>query len=80
MGQGDVVADLLDFGANVIFTICDVLRDLLPFLQFKTPMGECSGCFSRFVNCANGTKPRKKHHIWCLVLHIELGIVSKFRF
>ena len=48
---------------------CDVLRDLVPFLQFK----KCEkhhggvlpkatllhGCFSRFLNCKNGTKLRE---------------------
>ena len=49
MGQEDVVVDLLDFGANVIFTICDVLRDLVPLVQFKKrekhPWGSVLGVF-----------------------------------
>ena len=61
--------------------ICDALRDLVPFVQFK----ECEkhpwrsvnvskvaktlrkltllhGCFSRFLNCTNGTKSRNAPH------------------
>ena len=52
--------------------ICDALRDLVPFVQFKNvknTYGEPAtltllhGCFSRFLNCANGTKSRNAPHI-----------------
>ena len=52
--------------------ICDVLRDLVPFLQFKNMKNTRGGvlpatllkatllheCFSRFLNSTNGTKSR----------------------
>ena len=57
--------------------ICAVLRDLIPFVQFKkreelpwrsvtfskVPGKSCS--FSRFLNCTNGTKTRNAPHL-CL--------------
>ena len=56
------------------FNICDVLLNLVPFVQFekhkKIPMEELfsvlkvtllRGCFSRFLNCTNGTNAT--HHI-----------------
>ena len=66
--------------------ICDALRDLVPFVQFKkleythegvlllvklhaksfTTLLKVTllhGCFSRFLNCTNGTKSRKTSHI-----------------
>ena len=64
--------------------ICDALRDLLPFIQFKKrekhPWRSFTfskvaakghggmvklfrGCFSRFLNCKNGTKSQKVSHI-----------------
>ena len=52
------------------------LYDLLPFVQFKKrekhPWRSVNfskkltlhhGCFSRFLNCTNGTKPRNASHI-----------------
>ena len=38
------------------------LRDLVPFVQFKK-LALLHGCFSRILNCANGTKSRKASHI-----------------
>ena len=50
---------------------CDVLCDLVPFVQFKkhekhswrsvifSKVTLIHGCFSRFLNCANGTKMLK---------------------
>ena len=57
--------------------ICDVLHDLVPFVQFekceKPPWRSVDftllksallhGCFSRFLNCTNGTKSRNAPHI-----------------
>ena len=52
-------------------TECDVLRDLVPFVQFKNVKNThdgvllketlIPGCFSRFLNYANGTKSRMHH-------------------
>ena len=61
------------FFAQVIILwvfICDVLRDLVPFLQFKKrekhlwrsvtfgllKVTLLYGCFSRFLDCIDGTK------------------------
>ena len=62
------------------YYICDALRDLVPFVQFKKrekhPWRNVTfskvllketlfhGCFSRFLNCTNGTKSRKASHIY----------------
>ena len=53
--------------------MCDALRDLVPFVQLKTVKGTHGGglllvtlprgCFSRFLNCINGTKSRKASHV-----------------
>ena len=53
------------FGA-LLFEICDALRDLVPFVQFKkrekypgrsvTKINTPPWVGSRFLNCANGTK------------------------
>ena len=58
--------------ANII---CHVLRDLVPFMQFKkrenhpwkkdckfTKKTLLHGCFSRFLNCTSGTKLRNDSH------------------
>ena len=68
---------------NMALYICDALRDLVPFIQFKKrekyPWRSATfikvaglktatlikvvlhhGCFSRFLNCTNGTKSCKK--------------------
>ena len=42
--------------------ICDVLRDLVPFVPFKK-LTLLHGCFSRFLNWTNGTKSRNAPHI-----------------
>ena len=54
--------------------ICDVLRDLVPFVQFKKrekhpwrsvtllKLTFLHGCFSRFLNCTNGNKSRNAPH------------------
>ena len=55
--------------------ICGALRDLLPFLQLKKrekdPWASATfskvtllhECFSRFLNCTNGTKSRNAPHL-----------------
>ena len=61
--------------------LCDVLRDLVPFVQFKKreehPWRSVTfskvagllkvtllhGCFSRLLNCVNGTKSRHAPHV-----------------
>ena len=44
--------------------ICDALGDLVPFVQFKKrEKPRPHGCFSRFLNHANGTKSQKASHI-----------------
>ena len=62
--------------------ICDLLHDLVPFVQFKKrenthggvllldlkpatlqKVALVYGCFSRFLNCANGTKSRNASHM-----------------
>ena len=54
--------------------MCDALYDLVPFVQFKkrekhpwksvtfNKVAFFHGCFSRFLNCANGTKSRNTSH------------------
>ena len=79
--------------------ICDALRDLLPFVQFKkleythegvlllvklhaksfTTLLKVTllhGCFSRFLNCTNGTKSRKTSHIYlaCLTHSLKASL------
>ena len=36
--------------------ICNALRDLVPFIQFKKREKKKHGGVSRFLNCANGAK------------------------
>ena len=52
--------------------ICDALRDLVPFVQFKkckkhpwrsVIFSKVAG-FSLFLNCTNGTKSRKTSHTY----------------
>ena len=55
--------------------MCSTLRDLVPFVQFKkreehprrsvnfTNLALLHGCFSRFLNCTNGTKSRNAPHV-----------------
>ena len=63
--------------------ICDVLRDLVPFVQLKKrekhpwrtvnlpatllELTLLHGCFSRFLNCANGDKSRNASQITTIV-------------
>ena len=55
-----------------VFSICDALRDLVAFVQFKkrekhlwrsVTFSKVSGCFSRFLNCTNATKSSKASHL-----------------
>ena len=56
--------------------ICDALRDLVPFVQFKKcekhPWRSVNfskvGCFSRFLNYTNGTKSRNASHLLPLAI------------
>ena len=50
---------------------CGALRDLVLFVQFKTfatllKVALLHGCFSRFLNCAYGTKSRNAPQLWIL--------------
>ena len=58
--------------------VFDVLRDLVPFVQFKKREKNHGGvlllvkfhvCFSRFSNCKNVTKPRKTFQFAFNFLH-----------
>ena len=59
MNQGDIIVH-----------ICGALRDLVPCAQFKEHLATLlkvtllHGCFSRFLNCMNGTKSRKAPHFY----------------
>ena len=62
---------------------CDVLHDLVPFVQFKECKKDSWGsvtfgllkvthlhrCFSNFKNCTNGTKLRKTSLSWLWIEH-----------
>ena len=66
----------------------DALRDLVPSLQFKKhekypwrrlksarllKVTVVHGCFSRFLNCTNGTKSHKTSHIrWLYLTYFSL--------
>ena len=64
--------------------ICDALRDLVPFVQFKkrekypwrsvtfSTKSNTPWVFSRFLNCTNGTKSRKTSHI-CNIERLKRG-------
>ena len=72
--------------------IFSALHDLVSFKQFKkhqkppwrsVTLTLLHRCFSRFLNCTNGTKPRKASHIFSFVLLIYWWgnlIWSFFRF
>ena len=57
-------------------TLCNALLDLVTFLQFRkrekrqwktNGITLFHGSFSRFLNCTNGTKPRKASHMQNMV-------------
>ena len=68
----------------MLFLKCDVLRDLVSFVQFekreKHPWRSVTfskallkvtllhGCFSRFLNCTHDTKSRNASQIWMMIL------------
>ena len=62
-----VVTDNVTFNTRRCFTLseklvrtCDAMRNLMLFVQFekrkKLKIALLYGCFSRFLNCTNGTK------------------------
>ena len=69
---------------------CDVLRNLVPFVQFKKrekhpwrgvtfskvalKVTLLHGCFSRFLNCTNGTKSRNASQISFVLRNILLDL------
>ena len=62
--------------------IYDTLRDLVPFAQFKNVKNTHGAvltllheCFSRFLNCKNGTKSRKISHIVDDLLYVIYWIL-----
>ena len=76
-------------GDNQIFyfIIYDVLRNLVPFVQFKKrekhqwrsvtfiatllKVAVLRGCFSRFLNCTNGTKSGNASYIFNQFRHLK---------
>ena len=78
---------------QIIF-ICDALRNLVTFVQFKkrtkhlwrsiNKVTLLHGCFSSFLNCTNGTKSRKASNIislfgWNLVCRYIIIELYKFQ-
>ena len=75
-------ADFLreDFFCRKRTYICDALRDLVQSVQFKRPWRSVTskvtllhGCFSRFLNCTNGTKSSKTSHIYLHFVDARVG-------
>ena len=52
------------FSGIVTSSLCDVLRELVPFVQFKKHEKLLHGYFPRFLNYTNGTKSRNVSHIF----------------
>ena len=58
--------------------ICDALRDMLSFVQFKNVkkthgavlLTLLHGCFSRFLNCKKCTQSRKTSHLISIAILI----------
>ena len=66
---------MLKFDVIKNLWICSVLRDMVRFVQFKIlelatllKVTLLHGCFSRFVNCKNGTKSGNASHMLSIVL------------
>ena len=66
---------MLKFDVIKNLWICSALRDMVPFAQFKKrelatllKVTFLHGCFSRFVNCKNGTKSGNASHMLSIVL------------
>ena len=61
---------------NIVKNIYDALYDLVPFVQFKKLQTLALACnldfihrsFSRFINCANGTKLCKASYMFSLII------------
>ena len=56
------------------------MRDLVQSVQFKRPWRSVTskvtllhGCFSRFLNCTNGTKSSKTSHIYLHFVDARVG-------
>ena len=69
-----------DFFCRKRTYICDTLRDLVQSVQFKRPWRSVTskvtllhGCFSRFLNCTNGTKSSKTSHIYLHFVDARVG-------
>ena len=69
-----------DFFCRKRTYICDALRDLVQSVQFKRPWRSITskvtllhGCFSRFLNCTNGTKSSKTSHIYLHFVDARVG-------
>ena len=69
-----------DFFCRKRTYICDALRDLVQSVQFKRPWRSVTskvtllhGCFSRFLNCTNGTKSSKTSHIYLHFVDARVG-------
>ena len=74
------------------YEICDALRYLVPFVQFKKrekhPWRSVTfilkvtllrGCFSRFLNCTSGIKSRNASHIIRIIVVYLSEQVSSVR-
>ena len=80
---------LLDI-TTIKSTILHVLRDLVPFVQFKkrekhpwrsvicsTKISLLQGCFSRFLNCTNGTKLHRTSRVSVHFCRLQSKIVKR---
>ena len=71
--------------------MCDALRDLVPFVQFKkrekhpwtnvifSKVKLLHGCFSRFLNCKNGTKSCEASHTLMYSLENQTKTIFNFK-
>ena len=59
------------------YQVCDSLRDLAPYAQFKNREKHPRRSFLRFLNCTNGTKSRNASHIMKFPLLIYMYLLSK---
>ena len=74
----DTLLSLTSLSSNLPWTrTCDIFRNLEPFVQFKNVKNAHGGelallhgcwCFSRFLNCTNGTNWRNASHILFWIL------------
>ena len=75
----------------VFLQICGALRDLVPFVKFKKrekhllkpatllKLTLLHGCFSRFLNCANGTKSCNALHVTNLFQPLDITVNRSFK-